>query len=75
MEDLALVLVELHEACMAPSVKVPLDGIPSLYNVSCTTQPSAALRLSEDAPNTTVHIANENNKYRTEGHHLFLVST
>ena len=43
VQDLALGLVELHEVRMGPPlkpVKVPLDGIPSLQRVDCTTQPA-----------------------------------
>ena len=51
VQDLALGLVELHEVCMRPPlkpVKVPLDGIPSLQRVDCTTQLGVS-ELAEDA--------------------------
>jgi len=41
VQDLALGLVELHGVHMGPPlqpVQVPLDGIPSLQRVDCTTQ-------------------------------------
>ncbi|KAK4818827.1 hypothetical protein QYF61_019864 [Mycteria americana] len=41
VQDLALGLVECHEVRMGPPlkpVKVPLDGMPSLQRVNCTTQ-------------------------------------
>jgi len=41
VQDLALGLIELHEARTGPPlqpVQVPLVGIPSLQRVKCTTQ-------------------------------------
>ncbi|KAK4826170.1 hypothetical protein QYF61_006032 [Mycteria americana] len=50
VQDLALGLVELHDVHMGPvlkPVKVPLDGIPSLKRIKCTTQLGVICRLSE----------------------------
>ena len=52
MQDLALSLVESHEVHAGPVlqlVQVPLDGIPSLWCASCTTQPGAVCKLAEGA--------------------------
>ena len=65
VQDLALGLVELHEACMGPPlkpVKVPLDGIPSLQHVDRTTQLGVIGKLAEGALNPTVHVANKDVK-------------
>ena len=45
---------------MAPPLKpvqVPLDGIPSIYCINCTTQPVVICKLSESALNSTVLVA------------------
>ncbi|KAK4819146.1 hypothetical protein QYF61_025826 [Mycteria americana] len=58
VQDLALGLVELHEVRTGPPlkpVKVPLDGIPSLQHVNCTTQLGVIGKLAEGALNPTVH--------------------
>ncbi|KAK4827794.1 hypothetical protein QYF61_021747 [Mycteria americana] len=65
VQDLALGLVELHEACTGPSlkpVKVPLDGIPSLQSIDCTTQLGVVSKLAEGALNPTVHVTDKDVK-------------
>ncbi|KAK4828346.1 hypothetical protein QYF61_026007 [Mycteria americana] len=50
VQDLALGLTELHEVHMGPllkPVKVPLDGIPSLKHINCTTQLGVICKLAE----------------------------
>ncbi|KAK4818497.1 hypothetical protein QYF61_014227 [Mycteria americana] len=62
VQDLALGLVELHEVHMGPPlkpVKVPLDGIPSLQAVYCTTQLGVISKLAEGALDPTVHVADK----------------
>jgi len=62
VQDLALSLVELHEVHMASLLKlvqVPLDGIPSLRLVSCTTQLGVICKYAEDALNPTVYVTDE----------------
>ena len=59
VQDLALGLVEFHEVCMdlpLEPAKVPLDGIPSLQRVDCTTQLGVVSKLAEGALNPTVRI-------------------
>lgn len=54
MQDLALGLVELHEVGMGPPLQhaqVPLDGISSLYHVSCDTQLGVICKLADSALN------------------------
>ncbi|KAK4832279.1 hypothetical protein QYF61_021678 [Mycteria americana] len=49
VQGLALGLVELHDIRMGPllkPVKVPLDGIPSLKHINCTTQIVVIFKLS-----------------------------
>ena len=61
VQDLALGLVELHEVHMSPlfePVRVPLDGIPCLQHVDCTTQLDVG-KLAECALNPTVHVADK----------------
>jgi len=50
--DLALALVELHEVHTGPPlqlVQVPLDDIPCLTHVNCTTQLGVIRKISEGA--------------------------
>jgi len=64
-QDLALGLVELHEVHTGPplqSVKVPLNGIPSLQRVNHTTQLGVVSRLAEGALSPTVHVTNKDIK-------------
>ena len=59
MQDLALSLVELHEVGTGPPLKpvqVPLDSIPSLRCVNCTTQLVVNCKLAEGALNPTIHV-------------------
>jgi len=54
MQDLALGLVEHHEVLTGPLpefVQVPLDGIPSFWCVTCTTQLGVICKLPEGALN------------------------
>ncbi|KAK4811172.1 hypothetical protein QYF61_019803 [Mycteria americana] len=70
VQDLALGFVELQEVPMGPLLKpvqVPLDGIPSLKRINCTTQLGVICKLAEGALSPTV--------YTPEGHHSLLVST
>ncbi|KAK4810518.1 hypothetical protein QYF61_004481 [Mycteria americana] len=67
VQDLALGLVQLHEVHMGPSlkpVKVPLDGIPSLQRVDCTTQLGVVGKLAEGVLNPTVHVTDKDVKQR-----------
>ncbi|KAK4821027.1 hypothetical protein QYF61_012113 [Mycteria americana] len=62
VQDFALGLAELHEFLMGPPlkpVKVPLDGIPSLQCVDCTTQLGVIGKLAEGALNPTVHVTDK----------------
>ncbi|KAK4824302.1 hypothetical protein QYF61_013047, partial [Mycteria americana] len=62
VQDLALGLVELHGVRMGPllkPVKVPLDGIPSLKRINCTTQLGLICKLAEGALNPTVYVINK----------------
>ncbi|KAK4831140.1 hypothetical protein QYF61_015443 [Mycteria americana] len=66
VQDFAFGLVELHEVRTGPAlkpVKVPLDGIPSLQHVDCTTQIGVISRLTEGALNPTVHVADKDVKH------------
>ncbi|KAK4806146.1 hypothetical protein QYF61_001069 [Mycteria americana] len=59
VQDLALGLVELHEVrtgLLLQPVKVPLDGIPSLRHVNCTTQLGVIRNLAEGALNPTMSL-------------------
>ncbi|KAK4808881.1 hypothetical protein QYF61_007996 [Mycteria americana] len=59
VQNFALGLVELHEVRTGPPLKpvqVPLDGIPSLQRVDCTTQLGVVGKLAEGALNPTVHV-------------------
>ncbi|KAK4806151.1 hypothetical protein QYF61_001078 [Mycteria americana] len=65
VQDLALGLVEPHEVRTGPRlqpVKVPLDGIPSLRHVNCTTQLGVICKLAEGALNPTVYVIDEDIK-------------
>jgi len=64
MQDL-FGLVELHGVHAGPplqSVKVPLNGIPSLQRVNHTTQLGVIGRVAEGALSPTVYIANKDIK-------------
>ncbi|KAK4810921.1 hypothetical protein QYF61_013329 [Mycteria americana] len=65
VQALALGLVELHEVHMGPLLKpvqVPLDGIPSLQQINCTTQLGVIRKLAEGALNPTVYVTDEDIK-------------
>ena len=56
---LAVGPVELHEVYVGPLlelVQVPLDGIPSLKCVNCTTQLGVVDKLAEGALNPTMSL-------------------
>lgn len=56
VQDLALGRIELHEVPTGYSLK-PLDDIPSLQQVNCTTQLSVI--SAEDVLDTTVHVTDK----------------
>ena len=59
VQDLALGLVELHKVGMGPPrqpAQFPLDSIPSLWCVNCTTQRGVICKLAEKALDPTVHV-------------------
>ena len=63
--DLALSLAELHGVGMGPPLKlvhIPLDSIPSLWCVNCSTQLNIICKLAEGALNPTVHITDKDVK-------------
>jgi len=65
VQDLALGLVELVEVHKGPLLKlvqVPLDGIPSFWCVSCTTQLGVICKLAEGACNAAVCVTDEDIK-------------
>ncbi|KAK4824941.1 hypothetical protein QYF61_021561 [Mycteria americana] len=65
VQNLALGFVELHAVCTGPllkPVKVPLDGIPSLQRIDCTTQLGVIHKLAEAALGPTVYIIGEDIK-------------
>ena len=65
MQDHALGLVEPHDVHMGPLlelVQVPLDGIPSFWCVSCSTQLGIICKLAEGALSVTVYVIDENVK-------------
>ncbi|KAK4829273.1 hypothetical protein QYF61_002665 [Mycteria americana] len=65
VQDLALGLIELHEVGMGPllkPVKVPLDGIPSLKCINCTTHLGVICKPAESALNPTVYVVDEEAK-------------
>ncbi|KAK4831337.1 hypothetical protein QYF61_017468 [Mycteria americana] len=67
VQDLALGPVELHEVRTGPPLKpvrVPLEGIPSLWHVNSTTQLGDIGKLAEGALNPTVHVADKDVKQR-----------
>ncbi|KAK4821221.1 hypothetical protein QYF61_015789 [Mycteria americana] len=83
VQDLGLGLAEHHEVHMGPllqPVKGPLDGIPSLQCIDCTTQLGVIHKLAEGALNPTRYIIDEYTKLvlvpiqTLEGHHSLLVS-
>ncbi|KAK4816418.1 hypothetical protein QYF61_016854 [Mycteria americana] len=62
VQDLALGLVEPHEVRTGPLlelVQVPLDGIPSLRRVNCTTQLGVVCKFAEGALDPTVYVIDE----------------
>ncbi|KAK4820325.1 hypothetical protein QYF61_023558 [Mycteria americana] len=62
VQDLAPGLVEPHEVHTGPLlqlVQVPLDGIPSFWRVSCTTQLGVICKLAEGALNPPVCVIDE----------------
>ncbi|PKU46894.1 hypothetical protein llap_2788 [Limosa lapponica baueri] len=64
VQDPALGL-EPHEALtglLLKLVQVPLDGIPSLQHVNCTTQLGVICKLTEGALNPTVYVFDEDFK-------------
>jgi len=59
MQDPEPSFVEPHEVHMGPLLKlvqVPLNGIPVLRHVDCTTQLGVICKLSESAFNPTVSL-------------------
>ncbi|KAJ7415259.1 hypothetical protein WISP_78996 [Willisornis vidua] len=59
VQDLAFGLAELHEVWTGPAfqpVQMPLDGIPSLQCVNCTTQFGVISELAEGTLDPTVHV-------------------
>ncbi|KAK4830856.1 hypothetical protein QYF61_013785 [Mycteria americana] len=65
VQDLALGLVEPHEVHTGPLlqlVQVPLDGIPSLRHVNCTTQLGVTCKLAEGALSPTGYVIDEDIK-------------
>ncbi|PKU43223.1 hypothetical protein llap_6461 [Limosa lapponica baueri] len=65
VQDPPLCLIDLHKVHMGPllkSVQVPLDGIPSLRHVNCTTQLGVVCKLAEGAPSPTVDVTDEDTK-------------
>ena len=64
VQDLALGLVEFQEVHTGLSVQVPLDGIPSLQCVDCTTQLGVIGKLAEGVLSSTVHVADKNVEQR-----------
>ncbi|KAK4811170.1 hypothetical protein QYF61_019801 [Mycteria americana] len=65
VQDLALGFVELQEVPMGPLLKpvqVPLDGIPSLKRITCTTQLGVICKLAEGALSPTVYVVDEDIK-------------
>ena len=65
MQALAFGLVEPQEVHTGPPLKLvqaPLDGIPSLQCVNCTTQPGVISELAEGALNPFVHFTHKDVK-------------
>jgi len=59
LQDPVLGLVSFHEVLTGKSlklVKAPVDGIPSLPRVNCTTQLGVISKLTETALNHTVYV-------------------
>ncbi|KAF4795923.1 hypothetical protein TURU_088863 [Turdus rufiventris] len=62
LQDLALDVVELDEACTEARLKAaPLDGIPFLWH-DCTTQLGVISKLDEGALDPTVHVISKDIK-------------
>ncbi|KAK4827398.1 LOW QUALITY PROTEIN: hypothetical protein QYF61_017803 [Mycteria americana] len=64
-QDPTLGLVEPHEVHTGPLlqlVQVPLDGIPSLRHVNCTTQLGVICKLAEGALDPIVNVTDEDIK-------------
>ncbi|GAB0177359.1 cAMP-dependent protein kinase inhibitor alpha [Grus japonensis] len=62
VQDLALVLVELHEVHVSPLlklIKVLLDGIPPLKRINCTTHLVSSANLLRVHSNPTISIIDE----------------
>ncbi|XP_009980144.1 PREDICTED: testosterone 17-beta-dehydrogenase 3-like [Tauraco erythrolophus] len=62
LRDLAFGLVELHDVHISAPlkpVKVPLDGIPSLKHVSCSTHPDVICIFAEGTLNPNVYVIDE----------------
>ncbi|KAK4820330.1 hypothetical protein QYF61_023563 [Mycteria americana] len=62
VQDLALGLVEPHEVhtgSLLELIQVPLDGIPSFWRVSCTTQLGVICKLAEGALDAPVCVIDE----------------
>ena len=67
VQDLALGLVCLHEVHTGPPlqpVEVPLDGIPHLKHVDCTTHLGVVGKLDEDALSPTVPVIDKDVNHR-----------
>lgn len=65
VQDLALGLVELHKIHTGPPFKpvhVPLDAIPSVLHVDCTTQLGVVSKIAEGALNPTVDVTKKDVK-------------
>jgi len=65
MQDLALGLVDPHDVHTGPFfklVQVPLDGIPSFWCVSCTTQLGVICKLVEGALDLAFSVIDKNVK-------------
>ncbi|KAK4823539.1 hypothetical protein QYF61_003171 [Mycteria americana] len=65
VQDPAPGFVETHEVHMGPLLKlvqVPLDGIPSLRHVNCTTRLGVVCKLAEGALDPTVYVTDEDIK-------------
>lgn len=76
MQDIAPLLVELHEVHMEPAWQGRSGCHPSLQSIKNTTQLGVACKLSEFALNPTVCVVDKNIKLvpvqGLEGHHSLL---